>query len=123
MFDNLKAMGAVAGLLKNQEKLKESADRVRTRLAQARIEGQGGGGAVRATVDGQLKVVSVVLSPALAAGLSDHASRERAGALVAEAVNDATTRARVLIAHEVSREADELGLPPEMLQGLRGLMP
>ncbi|MBM4107909.1 MAG: YbaB/EbfC family nucleoid-associated protein [Phycisphaerae bacterium] len=123
MFDNLKAMGAVAGLLRNQDKLKASAERVRARLAQARVEGQSGGGAVHATVDGQLKVVSIVLSPALAAGLADAPSRERAGALVAQAVNSATERARLLIAQEVSREADELGLPPEMLQGLRGLMP
>jgi DNA-binding protein YbaB len=123
MFENLKAMGAIAGLLKDQQRLRESAERVRGRLARARVEGEAGGGAVRAVVDGQLKVVGVTLSPALVSDLGEAGSRARAEALIAEAINAATERARVLIAEEVSREADELGLPREMLQGLRGLMP
>lgn len=123
MFENLKAMGAIAGLLKDQDRLRESAQRVRDRLAEARIEGESGGGAVRAVVDGRLRVVSVTLSSGLASGLADGRARERAEGLIAEAVNRATERARVLIAEEVSREADALGVPAEMLAGLRGLMP
>lgn len=123
MFENLKAMGAIAGLLRDQDRLRESAQRVRDRLAEARIEGEAGGGVVRAVVDGQLRVVSVSLSPGLASGLGEQSARERAEALIAEAINRATAGARVRIAEEVSREADVLGVPAEMLAGLRGLMP
>lgn len=123
MFENLKAMGAIAGLLQNQERLRASAQRLRARLSDARIEGEAGGGEVRAVVDGQLRVVSVSLSPGLASGLGEGPARARAEALIAEAVNRATERARMLIAEEISRQADELGLPAEMLQALRGLMP
>lgn len=123
MFDNLKAMGAIAGLLKNQDKLRGTAEKIKTKLASARIEGQAGGGAVRATVDGQLKVIAVELSPALASSLGTPEARAKAGAMIAEAVNAASELARTRIAQEMSREADAMGLPPEMLQGLRGLMP
>jgi hypothetical protein len=123
MFDNLKAMGAIAGLLKNQDKLRVTADKIKSKLASARIEAQAGGGAVRATVDGQLTVIAVELSPALASSLGTPEARATAGAMIAEAVNAASEQARQRLAEEMAREADAMGLPPEMLQGLRGLMP
>ena len=50
MFDKLKAMGAVANLMKNQEGLKVAAARVREKMENTRVNGEAGSGAARAVV-------------------------------------------------------------------------
>lgn len=42
MFDKLKAMGAVANLMKNQEGLKVAAARVREKMENTRVNGEAG---------------------------------------------------------------------------------
>ena len=71
MFDKIKAMGQVAALLKDKERLRESAQRIKLRAAEVRAEGESGGGAVRATVDGSMQVLKVDMQPALVAGMSE----------------------------------------------------
>ncbi len=117
MFDNLKAMGAVAGLLKNQDKLKSAMERVRRTLADTRLTGESGGGAVRAIVTGDLRILSIEVGPALATGLAADSSRRMAETLITEAVNDGLRKAGRL----VSAEARELGLP-DLPGGLSGLL-
>lgn len=121
MFDNLKAMGAVAGLMKNKDKLREVGDRVKEKMARARVTGQAGGGAARAVVSGQMRVVEIELSGPLVAGMAaDDRTRALAGNLVAEAVNSALEQAQRMLQEEISREARELGLPD--LPGLGDLL-
>ncbi|MCC6971594.1 MAG: YbaB/EbfC family nucleoid-associated protein, partial [Phycisphaerales bacterium] len=86
MLDNLKALGALSGLMKNKDKIAESARRVRDELASARITGQSGGGVVRAVASGDMRVVSIEISAALGAGLGaykDDENRLRGAALYA----------------------------------------
>jgi DNA-binding protein YbaB len=116
MFDQFKAMGAVAGLLKNKEKLKEVGERLREKIAGMSATGTAGGGAVRITVAGNMKVTDVELSPAAVAGMamggeSAEQSRLMVESLIAEATNDALTRVQVMVREEVARESRELGLP------------
>jgi DNA-binding protein YbaB len=121
VFDKLKAMGALAGLLKDKEKLREAAERVKARAAEVRGYGSAGAGAVRATVDGRMKVLSIELEPALAGGMAaDDRTRELAGSLIAEAVNDAMARAQARMREVIEKEAADLGLPglPPDLGGL-----
>lgn len=121
MFDNLKAMGAVAGLLKNKEKLREVTERFQEKLERMSVTGVAGGSAVRVTVSGKMKVTEVFLDPALIAGLqAGDGGREMAQALIAEATNDAITRVQSMVRDEAEREAQELGLPG--LPGLDGLL-
>jgi len=121
MFDNLKAMGAVAGLMKNKERLREAGDRVKEKMARARLTGEAGGGAARAVVSGQMRVVEVELSGPLVAGMAaDDQTRALAGNLIAEAVNAALEQAQRLLQEEISKEAKELGLPD--LPGLGNLL-
>mgnify|MGYP001195787915 CR=1 FL=1 len=122
MFDQFKAMGAVAGLLKDKERLRETAQRVRDRLEQAKVAGESGGGAVRVTASGAGRVLSVQVEPALAAGFGDGVNRAIAESLIAEAVNDALARAKEAAQKIIEEEAAELGLG-ELLPGMRGLMP
>lgn len=112
MFDNLKTMGALAGLMKNKERLREAGDRVKEKLAATRVRGEAGGGAARAVVSGQMRIVEIELSGPLVAGMAaDDKTRALAGSLIAEAVNSALEQAQRLLQEEISKEARELGLP------------
>ncbi len=122
MFEKFRAMGAVAGLLKDKEKLREAGDRVKARAGAARATGEAGGGAVRVVASGLMQVVSIELQPALVAGMAaDERTRELAGNLVTQAVNEALARARLLMQEELQKEARELGLG-DLPVDLAGLM-
>lgn len=111
MFDKLKAMGAVANLMKNQDGIKDAARRVREKMEQTTVIGESGSGAARATVTGTLKVVSVELSPALVGGMNaDERTRQLASSLIADAVNDAMRHAQAKIKEALDAEAKAMGL-------------
>lgn len=123
MFDQLKAMQAVAGLLKNKEQLGEAGERIKARTDAMRVTGQAGGGACRATVSGRMVVTDLVLDPALLAGMSvDEKTRDLATSLIKDAVNDAMVKAQEQVKELIAREAEELGLPgmSDQLGGLLG---
>ncbi len=113
MFDNLKGLAGLAGLLKDLPKIKAKLDDVRRRLGDTQVTGRSSDGAVVATASGLLRVLSVEVNEA------DPAS---AGDLITEAVNDALGEARRLAEREMAQAADELGipLPPGGLAGLIG---
>lgn len=120
MLDNLKALGALSGLMKNKDKIAESARRVRDELASARISGQAGGGVVKAVASGDMRIVSIELSPALGAGIgASESDRAMASALITDAVNNALARARTVAQETIRRETEALGLPAE-LAGMGG---
>jgi len=112
MFDQMKAMGAVAGLLRDKERLAEIQTRVQETLERVRVVGESGGGAVRVVMSGKMSVESVEFDPALAAGMgASDESRMLAQELVKEAVNDASAKARAVLQHEMGKLSEELGLP------------
>lgn len=109
--DKLKAMQALGSLMKNKEQLAEAGDRIKTKIESMRIEGEAGGGACRAVVNGKMKLLDLTLDPALLAGMAvDDKTRELATALIKDAINDATEKAQRRVQEEISREAEELGL-------------
>lgn len=120
MFEHLKMAGALAGLMKNKDALREAGERIKSRLAEARASGSAGGGAVHATASGEMKIVSIRIEPALASGLADPANHALAEELIAEAVNNALEQAKDLAQGIAIKEADALGLPG--LGGLAGML-
>lgn len=111
MFDKLKAMGSIAALLKDKDRLRAAAERIKEATARARATGQAGAGAVRVTASGHLRVLEIELAPALVAGMAaDDATRRLAGSFIADAVNDALANAQALAQQELRKEARELGL-------------
>jgi len=123
MFDNLKGMGQMAGLLKDLPKLKARLAEVREHLGEVRVDAETGGGAVRATADGHMKIVSIHIEPSLFGALVDPAladDRAMAEDLVAGAVNAALARAREAAEAAFRDAASELGLPlpPGGIDGL-----
>jgi hypothetical protein len=123
MFENLKGMAGLAGILKDLPRIKAKLEEVKQQLGEITVEADTGGGAVRVTANGLLRVVSVKLDAALIAGLVDPANeQDRAVAedLIAGAVNTALQKAREVAEREMASAAGEMGLPlpPGGLGGL-----
>lgn len=112
MFDQLKTMGALAGLLKNKDKIQEAMKRFQESLEGMSATGSAGSGAVKVTVSGKLKVLEVKLDPVLASSLGrDASSRQMGEQLIAEAANDALDSVQRMVRDEANRQAQSLGLP------------
>jgi len=121
MFDQIKAMGALAGLMKNKDKIQEAIKAFQGSLEVMRAVGTSGSGAVRATVTGKMKVVELTLDPTLVGGMGrDIDSRRMGEQLIVEALNDALQTAQIMVRDEANRQAKGLGLPE--LPGLEGLL-
>ncbi|MEM7230451.1 MAG: YbaB/EbfC family nucleoid-associated protein [Planctomycetota bacterium] len=123
MFDSLKNLSGMAGILKDLPRIKEKVEEVKARLADITVESETGGGAVRAVVDGQLNVREIRLDPAMLTGLVDveHPDdRAMAEDLIVGAVNAAMKKARERAEQEMMTAAEELNLPipPGGLGGL-----
>jgi nucleoid-associated protein EbfC len=121
MFDSLKNLGALAGLMKDRERLREAGERVRARLAQARSPGEAGSGAVRVVVSGELRVLEVTVNPAFLAG-GGPGDAALAGQLIAEAMNQAIAHAKDTARDAVAQEAKAMGLG-DLARSLEGLVP
>jgi DNA-binding YbaB/EbfC family protein len=125
---DMKSMGKVAALLKNKDKIKQAAEDTKAHLEALRVEGEAGGGAVRVTVSGAMRVESVRIDPAVATGLAGSPDdRAMAEALVTHATNDALARAQEAAKQAIERTAQDLGLGDlgdlGDLGGLRNLLP
>jgi len=125
MFDKLKTMQALGGLMKNKDQLEGASERVKAKLEALRVDGESGSGACRATVTGTMKVLDVTLDPALLQGMSvDEKTRDLAQSLVCEAINNAMTNAQERAREIIAKEMDEMGLGDLELgsSGLSGLL-
>lgn len=113
LFDQLKMMGAVAGLLKNRDQIKAAGQRIQSRLEAMRIEGLSEGGLVKAVISGKMEVLSIDVAPSLGAGLgsTDAKTRQMAGAMIVAAVNEALKKAQAAVAEVIDAEGEKLGLP------------
>ena len=123
MFENLKGIAGLAGIMKDLPRIEAKLEEVKQQLGEMTVEADTGGGAVRVTANGLLRVVSVKLDAALIAGLVDPAhEQDRAIAedLIAGAVNTALQKAREVAEREMASAAGEMGLPlpPGGLGGL-----
>ena len=116
MFDSLKAMGALAQIMKSKEAIAASMAKVQAELAERLITVEGakqpyGSPGITAVANGKLQMVSITISPALLATAVDEPSRAKLGALVTGATNAALKRAKEVAAEEIAKEAKALGLP------------
>lgn len=122
MFDKLKQASQLAGMLKDLPKLQGKMDEVRARLANTKVEGSAGGGAVKAVAFCDIRIDTVTLDPSVLRGMANGSASDQAYAnrMIAEAVNDALTRARARMAEEIGRAAKDSGidLPPHILEKL-----
>ena len=123
MFDNLKNISGLAGIMKDLPKIRERMETVKAQLAEKTVEAETGGGAVRATVTGLLRVQSIEVDPAMLSSLVDAENpddRAMAQDLIAGAVNAAMEKARRMAEDDMADAASEMGIPipPGGLSGL-----
>ncbi len=114
MFDSLKGMAGLAGLLKDLPRIKAKMEQVKQRLGEQTVSAETGGGAVQVTANGLLRVVSLELDQSLLRGLVDPADpddRALAEDLIVGAVNTALEKAREMAQQQLVAAADELGVP------------
>ena len=114
MFDGLKGMASLAGMMKDLPKMQARLEQVKAELSSLRVEAETGGGAVRVVATADMNIESVKIDPAMMASLvnadapDDHRMAEE---LVTGAVKSAMERAREAAKNHLSAAAAELGLP------------
>ena len=101
MFDMMKMMGKVKEM---QSKMKEAQEK----LADIHVTGEAGAGMVKATVNGQKKVLSVEIDPSLL----NESDKEMVQDLVVAAVNKAQEEAEIQAREEIKRSTD--GIMPNI---------
>ncbi len=98
-----------AALLQQAQALQEKLKAMQEEVAARTVDGQAGGGMVKAVADGAMRIHRVVLDPALFEA-NDKPMLED---LVVVAVNDALERARQMVAEEMGKlgPLGGLGIP------------
>ncbi len=120
MFDGLKSMAGMAGLLKDLPKIQAKAQVLREEIAQIEVRGRSGGDAVVVRATAAMEIVSIEISEPIRHAMTNPDQQALAHDLVREAVNDALREARGAAAAKMEAAARELGLPisPGMIPGL-----
>ena len=114
MFDQLKQLKQLAGLMGNAGEIKAKVEAVQARLEHETVTANAGGGAVRVTVNGHLKITDVQLDPALATVLTQEpadSDREAIEQLIANATNNAITAAQAMIKQHMAELTGGMNLP------------
>lgn len=125
MFDQFKNLGQIAGMFKNAGRIREQLQEAQAHLKTLRASAETGGGAVKATVTGAMRLVALEIDPAMLAALVESTSNEdrhMAEDLIVGAVNAAMEKAQRLAADEMARRAREMGLPIDPGSDLTGLL-
>jgi hypothetical protein len=124
MFEALKGMAGLTGIMKDLPRIKQRMEEVKAELAERTVEATAGGGAVVAVADGRLRIREVRIDPAMLGAIADagdEGDRQLAEDLVAGAVNAALEKAQEMITTRLGDVAKELGLPiPDGIAGLLG---
>lgn len=110
MFGNV---GDLVGILRSAKDIQAGVAKMHAELANKRFQGDGGGGMVRATVDGKGSLVDIKIDPQAVADV------ELLEDLVKSAVGAATTKAQEAMKQEVAAMTGGINIPglTEMLGG------
>ena len=96
-------------MLKQMQQVQTRMAKVQADLERELIEASAGGGAVKAVVNGQQRVISLTIDPDVTGDI------EMLQDLVVAAVNEALDRSRELAATRMQAVAAGLGLPPGLM--------
>ena len=113
MFDALKNIGNLGGLMQKAREMQEKMKQLQEDAARKQVSADSGGGMVTATVNGRLELVKISIDKTKI----DPADTEMLEDLITAAVGAAQTKAAEVMKEEMSKLAGEMGLPPGMLPG------
>jgi len=111
MFDNLKNLANLPGILTKAREMQEKMKAMQDELARKQISADAGGGMVTAIVNGRLELVKVRIDKSK----TDPNDTEMLEDLIVAAVSAAQNKAAQMMKDEMSKMAGDLGLPPGML--------
>ena len=96
-------------MMQQVQKMQSRMAKVQEELEHEQIEASAGGGAVKAVVTGQQKLLSITVDPEVAADV------EMLQDLVVAAVNEAMDQSRGMAANRMQEVTAGLGLPPGLV--------
>jgi len=114
MFDALKNLGNLPGLLAKAREMQDRMKSVQEELARQTVEADAGGGMVTATVNGRLEVVRVRIDKSKI----DVNDTDMLEDVTVAAIAAAQRKAGDMIREQMSKAAGEMGLPPGALPGM-----
>lgn len=125
MFDALKNLGNIGGLMAKATEMRERMTRMQEEMARKTVTGDAGAGMVTATVNGRLELIKLKIDYARLAAQDAAGKTALAPAdfemledLIAAAVRAAQAKAAEMMKDEMGKIAGDLGLPPGALPGM-----
>jgi hypothetical protein len=113
MFDALKNLGNLPGLMAKAREMQEKMKQMQEDLARKQVSADSGGGMVTAVVNGRMEVVKVRIDKSKV----DVNDTEMLEDLIVAAISAAQVKAADMMKEEMSKMAGDMGLPPGMLPG------
>lgn len=111
MFKGLEGLGDMSGLMQAAQDMQEKMQKMQADLDGLRVEGESGGGLVRATATAKGELTGLSIDPSIF-----HAEeKELVEDLILAAIKDAQKRAADRAAKEMERITRDMGLPPGMM--------
>ncbi len=114
MFDSLKNLGNMAGLMSKAREMQERMKTLQEDVARQQVSADAGGGMVTAIVNGRMELVRIRIDK----DKVDVNDTEMLEDLIVAAVNAAQVKAADLMKQEMAKVASEMGLPPGMIPGM-----
>jgi DNA-binding YbaB/EbfC family protein len=111
MFDALKSLGNLPGLMAKAKEMQEKMRLMQEELARKQVTADAGGGMVQATVNGRMELVKLSIDKSKI----DPNDTEMLEDVIVAAVAAAQSKASDTAKEEMQKMAGELGLPPGML--------
>jgi hypothetical protein len=111
MFDALKNLGNLGGLMAQARQMQEKMQAMREEQGRRTVSADAGAGRVTATVNGRLELTGLRIDKSRI----DLGNVEMLEDLVVAAVSAAQVKAAAEMAAEMGKLAEEMGLPPGML--------
>ena len=111
MFDALKNIGNLPGLMAKAKEMQEKMQAMQEELGKRQVSADAGGGMVEATVNGRMELLRVRIDKTRV----DVNDTEMIEDLVVAAVNAAQVKAAEMVRTEMGKVSAQLGLPPGMM--------
>lgn len=111
MFDSLKGLGNLPGILSKAREMQDKMKSMQEELAKKTVMADAGGGMVQATVNGRLELVKVRIDKSKI----DPTDTDMLEDVIVAAVAAAQNKAGDLAKEEMQKMAGEMGLPPGLL--------
>lgn len=113
MFDGLKNLANLPGLMAKAREMQEKMKLMQEELSRRQVGADSGGGMVTAIVNGRLEVVKIRIDKSKV----DVNDTEMLEDLIVAAISAAQVKAAEMMKEEMAKVASEMGLPPGVLPG------